>query len=71
MRTTPAITTTAASTFLIDGAGSFTPSDLSVAFITESTARVSLTVSGASGGQGTFLASQAAGAARIYYSAEL
>lgn len=71
MRTQPTITTTAAGTFLIDGSSSFTPSAISIAFITDSTARTSLTISGGTAGQGTFLASQSAGAAAIYYSAEL
>jgi hypothetical protein len=71
MRTNPAISFTAANTFLLDGSGSFTPSSIAVNFITATNARVSLASSGMTGGQATFLGSQGSGAAQIYYSAEL
>jgi len=71
MRTQPTITTTAANTFMVDSVSSITPSAISISFITDSTARASLTISGGTAGYGAALASQGAGAAQIYYSAEL
>jgi hypothetical protein len=71
MRTSPTITFTATNTFITDGFSSFVPSSIQGYFTTPSTTRIQAGVTGATAGQGVALGSGAAGAAAIYYSAEL
>jgi hypothetical protein len=71
MRAVPTITFSATNTFMADGASSLTPSAIQGYFATPTTARIQLTVTGGTAGQGTAIGSQGGGAAQIYYSAEL